>query len=93
MLIDGSDKERIDSKKPRKEGLTCIIDKMAQSFDKDSLEIIAPFIDIVKIYSVIPLLIPETLLEKKIKLYHDFDILVSTGSDNYRVCYTGRFIW
>jgi phosphosulfolactate synthase len=80
LLIDGSDKERIDSKKPRKEGLTCIIDKMAQSFDKDSLEIIAPFIDIVKIYSVIPLLIPETLLEKKIKLYHDFDILVSTGS-------------
>jgi len=32
LLINGSDKERIDSKKPRKEGLTCIIDKMAQSF-------------------------------------------------------------
>jgi phosphosulfolactate synthase len=37
-------------------------------------------IDVVKIHGAFPLLIPEAALEKKIKYYHDFDILVSTGS-------------
>ena len=71
-------KSRIDDKKPRREGLTYIVDKL-QGIDKDNFEILSPMIDVVKIYGAFPLLIPETTLERKIKFYHDFDILVSTG--------------
>jgi phosphosulfolactate synthase len=78
-MLDDLVKERIDSKKPRKEGLTYIIDKL-QGLDKDNFEIISPMIDVVKIYGVFPLLIPDSILGKKIKFYHDLDILVSTGS-------------
>jgi phosphosulfolactate synthase len=77
--LDELNKNRIDDKKPRREGLTCIIDKL-QSLDKDSLEALAPFIDIVKIYGAIPLLVSEAVLEKKIKFYHDFGMFVSIGS-------------
>jgi phosphosulfolactate synthase len=72
-------KARIDDKKPRREGLTYIVDKL-QGIDKDNFEILSPMIDVVKIYGAFPLLIPETILERKIKFYHDFDVLVSTGS-------------
>ena len=37
-------------------------------------------VDVVKIHGAFPVLISESALEKKIKFYHDFDILVSTGS-------------
>src|ERR671937_1178574 len=72
-------KSRIDEKKPRKEGLTYIIDKL-QGIDRDNFEIISSMIDVVKIHGAFPLRIPEAALVKKIKYYHDFDILVSTGS-------------
>ena len=63
-------KARIDDKKPRREGLTYIVDKL-QGIDKDNFEILSPMIDVVKIYGAFPLLIPETTLERKIKFYHD----------------------
>jgi phosphosulfolactate synthase len=66
------------TKKPRREGLTYITDKL-QGIDKNNFGIIS-LIDVVKIYDTFPLLIPEAILEKKIEFYHDFDILVSTGS-------------
>ncbi|MBV9668819.1 MAG: phosphosulfolactate synthase, partial [Nitrososphaeraceae archaeon] len=72
-------KSRIDDKKPRREGLTFIVDKL-QGVDKDNFEILSPMIDVVKIYGAFPLLIPEPILQRKIKFYHDFDVLVSTGS-------------
>ncbi|MGB8085677.1 MAG: phosphosulfolactate synthase [Nitrososphaeraceae archaeon] len=56
-----------------------IIDKL-QGLDKENFEIISPFIDVVKIYGALPLLIPDTILAKKIKFYHDNGILVSTRS-------------
>ena len=34
----------------------------------------------VKIYGALPLLASETIMKKKIKFYHDFDVRVSTGS-------------
>ena len=37
-------------------------------------------IDVVKIYSAFPLLIPDSFLKKKIQFYHSFDIMVSTGN-------------
>lgn len=69
----------MDSKKPRKEGLTYVIEK-SYGFDKDGWELIAPFVDVVKIHSALPLFISDTSLGKKIKFYHDLDVLVSTGS-------------
>ena len=78
MLSDLT-KGRIDDKKPRREGLTYTTDKL-QCMDRDNFEIKSSMIDVVKIHGAFPLLIPETDLEKKIKYYHDVDILVSTGS-------------
>ncbi|MEW6604590.1 MAG: phosphosulfolactate synthase [Thermoproteota archaeon] len=78
-MLDDLAKNRVDAKKPRKEGLTCTVDKL-QGIDKDNFPIIAPFIDVVKIYGVLPMLIPEDSLKKKIKFYHDFGVHVSTGS-------------
>lgn len=78
-MLDGLAKNRVDSKKPRKEGLTCTIDKL-QGIDKENFSIIAPFIDVVKIHGAFPMLITEESLKKKIKFYHDFGVLVSTGS-------------
>ena len=78
MLSDLT-KGRIDDKKPRREGLTYITDKL-QCIDTDNFEIMSSMIDVVKIHGAFPLLIPEAALKRKIKYYHNFDILVSTGS-------------
>lgn len=72
-------KNRVDFKKPRKEGLTCTIDKLS-SPSRENLEIVAPYVDIVKIYSAFPLLVPDSGLRKKIAFYHEFGVKVSTGS-------------
>ena len=79
QLLDDLAINRIDKKKPRKEGLTFIVDKM-QGLDRENLEILAPLIDMVKIYGAYPILMSESQLERRIKFYHDFNILVSTGS-------------
>ncbi|MFL6474286.1 MAG: phosphosulfolactate synthase [Nitrososphaera sp.] len=78
-LLEDYAKNRIDVKKPRTEGRTYIIDKF-EGLDKENLQILAPFVDAVKIYGVLPLLISEEILKKKIKFYHDHNIKVSTGS-------------
>ena len=72
-------KDRIDSIKPRKDGLSYIIDKL-HAIDADNFEILSPMIDVVKIYGVVPLLVPQEIIQKRIKFYHDHDVLVSTGS-------------
>jgi phosphosulfolactate synthase len=69
----------VDAKKPRKEGLTYVTDKL-QGLDKENFEVISPFIDVVKIPGSLTLLASETSLQNKIKFYHDFDVKVSTGS-------------
>ncbi|MDQ4050528.1 MAG: phosphosulfolactate synthase [Thermoproteota archaeon] len=78
-MLEEYAKNRIDGKKPRHEGRTYIIDKL-EGLDKENLEVLAPFIDAVKIYGILPLLISEETLKKKIKFYHDHNIKVSTGS-------------
>lgn len=78
-MLDGLVKNRVDLKKPRKEGLTCTIDKL-QSVDRENFSILAPYVDIVKIYGAFPLLASEQALKKKIRFYQDFGIKVSTGS-------------
>ena len=79
ILLGELVKDRVDSRKPRAEGLTYIIDKF-QGLDKESFELVSPFVDMVKIYGALPLLVSETTLKKRIKFYHDFDVHVSTGS-------------
>jgi len=78
-LLEEYAKNRIDGKKPRNEGRTYIIDKL-EGLDKENLKVLAPFVDAVKIYGVLPLLVSEEILKKKIKFYHDHNIKVSTGS-------------
>lgn len=78
-MLNDLAKNRVDAKKPRKEGLTCTVDKL-QGIDKDNFSTIAPFIDIVKIYGALPMLMTEESLKKKIRFYHDFEVHVSTGS-------------
>src|SRR4051794_10570996 len=78
-MLNDLAKNRVDSKKPRKEGLTCTIDKL-QGIDKENFSLIAPFIDVVKIYGAYPMLISEESLKKKIMFYHDFGVRVSTGT-------------
>ena len=78
-MLEEYAKNRVDAKKPRKEGRTYTIDKL-QGLDRENFEIITPFVDVVKIYGVLPLLLSDSVLEKKIKFYHDLDIKVSTGS-------------
>ena len=78
-MLEEYAKNRIDGKKPRNEGRTYIIDKL-EGLDKENLEVLAPFVDAVKIYGVLPLLISEEILKKKIEFYHDHNIKVSTGS-------------
>ena len=78
-MLDDLFKERVDGKKPRQEGLTLTVDKL-ESFDRENFEILAAFIDQIKIYNTYPLLISNDLLQKRISYYHNFDIKVSTGS-------------
>lgn len=78
-LLKDLAKNRVDSQKPRKDGLTYIIDRF-QGLDKENFEILAPFIDMVKIHGALPLLASDTLLKQKIKFYHDLGVQVSTGS-------------
>lgn len=78
-MLDDLFKGRVDGKKPRQEGLTLTVDKL-ESFDRENFEILAVFIDQIKIYNTYPLLISNDLLQKRISYYHNFDIKVSTGS-------------
>ena len=78
-MLEEYAKNRIDAKKPRIEGRTYIIDKL-EGLDKENLEVLAPFVDVVKIYGILPLLISEETLKKKIKFYRALNIEVSSGS-------------
>jgi phosphosulfolactate synthase len=90
-MLSDSTKARVDSKKPRQEGLTYTIDKL-EALDRENIEIISPLIDLVKIYGAFPLLIPDSILKKKIQFYHDQNILVSTGSSITEYAYAkGHF--
>jgi phosphosulfolactate synthase len=78
-MLDELAQNRVDAKKPRKEGITCTVDKL-QGIDRENFSMIAPFIDVVKVYGALPMLVSEESLKKKIKFYHDAGVRVSTGS-------------
>lgn len=78
-MLDDLVKKRVDSKKPREDGLTYVTDKL-NSASKENWELVSPFVDVVKINGALPLLASDSGVAKKIKLYHDLEIRVSSGS-------------
>lgn len=78
-MLDDLIKKRIDTKKPREEGLTYVTDKL-YSTNREDWELISPFVDVVKINGALPLLASDSSIAKKIKFYHDLEIHVSAGS-------------
>ncbi len=78
-MLDDIVKKRTDFQKPRKEGITYVIDKY-QGSDTEFWELSSPYVDGVKMQGAIPLLSSETILTKKIKFYHQLGVKVSTGS-------------
>ena len=79
VLLDNIVRKRVDSKKPREEGLTYVTDKL-NSTNKENWELFSPFVDVVKINGALPLFATDASIEKKIKFYHDLEIRISTGS-------------
>ena len=66
--------------KPRKTGLTTLLDKaMGYSAACDLVDQAADYIDLIKLGWGTTRLLPENILKKKIALYHDNQILVSNG--------------
>jgi hypothetical protein len=65
-------------KKPRTEGRKYISEKLV-GLDKGTLEVLDPLVDVVKIYSVLPLLISE---DSKTKFSYNNYTKVSTGTTN-----------
>lgn len=78
-MLDDLVKKRVDSKKPREEGLTYVTDKLNHT-NKENWELVSPFVDVVKINGALPLFASDVGIAKKIKFYHDLDIHVSSGS-------------
>jgi len=67
-MLDDIVKKRTDYQKPRKEGLTYVVDKY-QGSNTELWELASPYVDGVKMQGAIPLLSTETILAKRIKFY------------------------
>jgi phosphosulfolactate synthase len=66
--------------KPRKKGLTTLLDKgMGYHTASDLIEQAADYIDLIKLGWGTPRLIPEETIKRKINLYRDSQIMVSNG--------------
>ena len=78
-LLDDLVKKRVDSTKPREQGLTHVTDKLHPT-NMEDWGLISPFVDVVKINGALPLLASDSGIAKKIKFYHDLDIRVSAGN-------------
>jgi phosphosulfolactate synthase len=70
---------RSDNEKPRNEGITAIVDKI-QPLDIENFKNIVNFVDYVKIPQSCLLLYSPSELERRIKFYHEHNILVSIDS-------------
>jgi phosphosulfolactate synthase len=70
---------RPNNEKPRNEGITAIIDKI-QPLDIENFKNIVSFVDYVKIPQSCLLLYSPSELERRIKFYHEHNILVSIDS-------------
>ncbi|MGA8302203.1 MAG: phosphosulfolactate synthase [Thermoplasmata archaeon] len=64
--------------RPRSTGITHLLDRLAP-LHRAELAFAAPYIDVAKIGWGLPLLLPRSAVQERIKLYHEFSIEVSTG--------------
>lgn len=64
--------------KPRSTGLTVAVDSL-DKLDLEQLAFAADYLDIVKIEGALPLLADRARMAERIRLYHDFEVRVSTG--------------
>ena len=64
--------------KPRKRGLTMVLDRLAGDLD-GPLDLLHPYIDIVKVGWGIPLLLDERGLQRRVRAIREHDIHVSNG--------------
>ena len=82
---------RTDNEKPRNEGITAIIDKL-QPLDIENFKNIVNFVDYVKIPQSCLLLYSPSELERRIKFYHDHNILVSIDSKSTEYALSNNFL-
>lgn len=64
--------------RPRRNGITHVLDRL-HGLERDEIEVLAPFIDVVKIGWGLPLLLPRDRVRERVKFYHDIGVEVSTG--------------
>ena len=64
--------------RPRPTGLTHVLDRL-EGRPPEGLELIAPYIDVVKIGWGLPMLLARERLRERLRLFHDAGLLVSTG--------------
>lgn len=74
--------------KPRKTGLTTLLDRgMGYHAASDLVEQAADYIDLIKLGWGTSRLIPEEIIKKKIKLFRDNQIMVSNGGTILEIAY------
>lgn len=74
--------------KPRKTGLTLVRDMgFGQQMQRALLESAAPFIDYVKLRSLVPRLFPESMLIEKVELYREYDVDAFFGGIVFEMAY------
>jgi len=64
--------------RPRRVGITHVLDRL-HGLNVDELRPLARYVDVVKLGWGLPLLLPREEVRKRIRLYHDLGIEVSTG--------------
>ncbi len=64
--------------RPRPTGLTHVLDRL-EGRPPEGLEMIAPYIDVVKIGWGLPMLLARERLRERLRVYHDAGLLASTG--------------
>lgn len=64
--------------RPRPTGITHVLDRL-EGRSPDGLDILAPYIDVVKIGWGLPLLLARERLRERVRIFHDAGLLVSTG--------------
>jgi len=78
--------------KPRNSGITMVLDKgLGMGAAKDLMPF-SDYIDLIKLGWGTPLLYPEELLKKKIKIYRDKDISVCNGGTLFEIAYSNKKI-
>lgn len=75
------------SKKPREVGLTIVLDKLTP-IDKNFLKEVSGFVDVVKIGWTLGAIVSKEYLRRRVELYKELDIMVSSGGTLLELAYS-----